>query len=83
MNTFKVNYHRLLAGGLGLRLKAGLIGQATDYTALKSSPGAGGFCFSLYLFQTSSVTLPLDAPNTPSPQMLTPVAFPMTSILAE
>jgi hypothetical protein len=28
---WKVNDHRLTAGGFGLRLKAGLIGQAADY----------------------------------------------------
>ena len=44
---------------LRLRLKAGLIGHAADYTTLKSSSGSGGFCSSIYRFQTSSVTLPL------------------------
>ena len=31
------------------------------HTTLKSSSGSGGFCSSIYRFQTSSVTLPLVA----------------------
>ena|SRR5579871_2552635 len=46
---------------LRLRLEAGLIGHAADYTTLKSSSGVGGFCSSIYRFQTSSVTFPLVA----------------------
>jgi hypothetical protein len=50
---------------LRLRLKAGLIGHAADYTTLKSSSGSGGFCSSIYRFQTSSVTFPLVATQYP------------------
>src|ERR1035437_5860048 len=57
--------HRLTGGGFGLRLEAGLIGHAADYTTLKSSSGSGGFCSSIYRFQTSSVTLPLVATQYP------------------
>jgi hypothetical protein len=60
-----VNDHRLTAGGFGLRLEAGSIGRTVDYTTLKSSSGAGGFCSSMYLCQISSVTLPLVATQYP------------------
>ena len=39
--------HRLTGGGFWLRLEAGLIGHAADYTTLKSSSGSGGFCSSM------------------------------------
>ena len=37
----------------------------TTYSTLKSSSGSSGFWFLMYSFQTSSVTLPLDATQYP------------------
>lgn len=56
-----VNAPPAKAGGFGLRLKAGSVGRPADYTTRKSSSGSGGLCSSIYLFHTSSVTLPLVA----------------------
>jgi hypothetical protein len=44
-----------------------LIGNAADYTILKSSSDPGGFCYTIYHFQTSSVTLPLVAAHSTAP----------------
>ena len=51
------------AGGFKLRLKAGSVRYTADYNTSKLSSGPGGFWFSIYCFQTSSVTFPLEAPQ--------------------
>jgi len=59
------------AGGFGLRLKAGLIGHPADDrrdTMVKSLSGSAGCWLLMDSFHASSVTLPLDATQSPLPQ---------------